>query len=132
MFGFMLYFCLYLTVIGLQRDGLTAYQHTSTLSRVVVPQVQYVKNVEEVYDWLSDLVADLWVDPLCGDGICEEPFEFPMYGRFGCSADCGYLPKKYNTTAVSVGCSRGPRPRGGGSVYLATKHTQGANSHRAH
>ena len=28
---------------------------------------------------------------MCGDGICESPFEFASYGRFGCRADCGRL-----------------------------------------
>jgi hypothetical protein len=33
----------------------------------------------------------VWKDPVCGDGLCETPFEFASYGRFGCRADCGAL-----------------------------------------
>jgi hypothetical protein len=33
----------------------------------------------------------VWRDPVCGDGLCETPFEFASYGRFGCRADCGNL-----------------------------------------
>jgi hypothetical protein len=36
-------------------------------------------------------VQKTWVDPACGDGLCESPFEFASYGRFGCRADCGRL-----------------------------------------
>jgi hypothetical protein len=31
----------------------------------------------------------MWTDPVCGDGVCERPFEFPAYGPFGCFFDCG-------------------------------------------
>jgi hypothetical protein len=36
-------------------------------------------------------VQAVWKDPVCGDGLCETPFEFASYGRFGCRADCGNL-----------------------------------------
>lgn len=38
------------------------------------------------------LLAPIWVDPVCGDGKCEAPWEFPAWGRFGCHADCGAHP----------------------------------------
>ena len=44
----------------------------------------------------------MWVDPKCGDGLCEAPFEFASYGHFGCRADCGRLPDIQNLTAVQV------------------------------
>ncbi|KAK3289136.1 hypothetical protein CYMTET_3407 [Cymbomonas tetramitiformis] len=40
-------------------------------------------------DWLKTMIWEIWTDPICGDGICEAPFEFPSYGRFGCKVDCG-------------------------------------------
>jgi hypothetical protein len=40
-------------------------------------------------DWLAETAFPVWVDEVCGDGTCNEPFEFPAYGRFGCRADCG-------------------------------------------
>ena len=40
--------------------------------------------------WVKFYITDrYWKDPVCGDGVCEEPYEFPAYGRFGCRADCG-------------------------------------------
>ena len=32
----------------------------------------------------EQLVTPFWRDPQCGDGTCEQPFEFPAWGRFGC------------------------------------------------
>ena len=44
-----------------------------------------------------------WVDPACGDGLCESPFEFPSYGRFGCRADCGRLAESAtNLSTIQV------------------------------
>ncbi|CAI5951941.1 unnamed protein product [Closterium sp. NIES-64] len=34
----------------------------------------------------------LWVDPTCGSGTCDRPFQYPAFGRFGCEADCGIFP----------------------------------------
>jgi hypothetical protein len=45
------------------------------------------------------VVRPVWTDPVCGDGRCEAPWEFPAWGPFGCRADCGPQP---NTTAVLV------------------------------
>lgn len=42
--------------------------------------------VDGVYEWLSGFVGSSWVDPVCGDGKCETPFEYPYYGHFGCKA----------------------------------------------
>lgn len=47
-------------------------------------------------------MQNVWVDPVCGDGICEAPFEFASYSRFGCRADCGRLQDVQNLTTVQV------------------------------
>lgn len=39
---------------------------------------------------------------MCGDGVCESPFEHAQYGRFGCRADCGRLEDIQNLTAVQI------------------------------
>lgn len=44
----------------------------------------------------------IWKDPICGDGICAEPYEFASYGRFGCRADCGKLPEVQNVTTLVI------------------------------
>lgn len=44
----------------------------------------------------------VWVDPTCGDGSCEAPFEFAAFSRFGCKADCGRLADIQNLTSAQV------------------------------
>jgi hypothetical protein len=48
------------------------------------------------------VVTTTWVDARCGDGRCEEPFEFPEYGRFGCKADCDLLTTKAKITKIQI------------------------------
>lgn len=47
----------------------------------------------------NKVLTPSWTDPVCGDGSCEGPWEFPAWGPFGCRADCGSNP---NTTKVLV------------------------------
>jgi len=49
-------------------------------------------STEDVYEWLTDKVTTIWTDPICGNGKCEMPYEFPSYHRFGCKLDCGVQP----------------------------------------
>ena len=44
----------------------------------------------------------VWVDPVCGDGICEAPWEFASYSTFGCRADCGRLQDIQNLTKLQI------------------------------
>lgn len=60
---------------------------------------------QEVLTWLGGVLTSLWVDPTCGDGICEQPFEFASYGRFGCRADCGRLSEVQRLTSIQVALS---------------------------
>jgi hypothetical protein len=39
--------------------------------------------------YIVDAAVPVWVNEVCGDGVCSEPFEFLAYGRFGCRSDCG-------------------------------------------
>ena len=40
---------------------------------------------DEVLAYIGDkILTPTWVDPVCGDGNCEYPWEFPAWGRFGC------------------------------------------------
>ena len=52
---------------------------------------------------LSDQIMGIWVDPTCGNGLCEKPTEYPAYGhpenRFGCEEDCGNQP---NVTTIAL------------------------------
>lgn len=52
---------------------------------------------------LHALLQNTWKDPACGDGLCESPFEFASYGRFGCRADCGRLAESVeNLTTIQI------------------------------
>ena len=31
------------------------------------------------FAWLDGLRDEIWVDPYCGNGVCEPPYEFPAY-----------------------------------------------------
>ena len=42
------------------------------------------------------------MDPVCGDGVCETPFEYASFGRFGCRADCGELAEVQNLTTLQI------------------------------
>ena len=42
---------------------------------------------ETIRDWIKKLVTEVWIDPRCGDGRCETPYEYHSFGRFGCKAD---------------------------------------------
>lgn len=40
--------------------------------------------MQQIYDWIGGFLGTTWKDPVCGDGVCEAPFEFAYYGHFGC------------------------------------------------
>ena len=72
------------------------------MAAALLPDPAAVGSTADIYAWLEGLVGRVWVDPTCGDGVCETPFEFASYGRFGCRADCGRLQDIQNLTAVQI------------------------------
>jgi hypothetical protein len=48
----------------------------------------------QFYDWMLQVVVDVFEDSVCGNGVCEPPLEYPGMGRFGCAADCGLYPQR--------------------------------------
>ena len=91
-----LFFCaFYFVVVFIQADVYHAYAVVSSVRRAVVPldddgsPKTTMQQPTEILDWLVETAFPVWVDEVCGDGTCNEPFEFPAYGRFGCRADCG-------------------------------------------
>lgn len=61
-----------------------------------------VQDLNTLTSWLENTIIDgVFVDPVCGDGLCEQPQEFASVfeGRAGCSADCGTF---LNTTKTYV------------------------------
>jgi len=99
---FLAFVAWFLAVLYLQRDASVAYKVHSTLTDVLVPNDEVMKGTDEVYAWLQNTLQAVWVDPVCGDGICESPWEFASYSRFGCRADCGKLQDIQNLTKIQV------------------------------
>lgn len=55
-----------------------------------------------ILEWLHGTLENHWIDAKCGDDICERPFEFAFYGRFGCRADCGTYIDQMQVTGIQV------------------------------
>lgn len=97
---FMLYLGLFMTMLCLQRNASTAHQVHSTIVQAVRPGE--LRNGADVLEYLEEQVTLYWRPSTCGDGICEAPFEFASYGRFGCSVDCGFLQDAVDTPYLQV------------------------------
>uniref|UniRef100_A0A7S0NBN4 Polycystin cation channel PKD1/PKD2 domain-containing protein n=1 Tax=Chlamydomonas leiostraca TaxID=1034604 RepID=A0A7S0NBN4_9CHLO len=102
LFFFLAFVALFLAVLYTQRQANTAFKVHATLSDVLVPSDTVMGSTDDVYQWLKDLLNNVWVDPKCGDGLCESPFEFASYSRFGCRADCGKLQDVQKLTTVQI------------------------------
>lgn len=104
LFVFLGFVALYLAVLYLQRHADVAYDVHSTISSVTVDPLpgSTMQSTDDVYSWIQGLLETVWQDPVCGDGLCEQPFEFASYSRFGCRADCGKLNLIQNLTKIQV------------------------------
>jgi hypothetical protein len=65
-----------------------------TLKKALLPEdgstTMTFQSEDDVLEYIGQkIILPIWKDPVCGDGDCEWPWEFPAYGRFGCRADCG-------------------------------------------
>ena len=101
--SFLVFFAAYLLMLYLQRNAESTYVVHSTIKEMAVPGDSTMTSSQDVLDWLKNTLDNVWSDPQCGDGICEAPFEFPSYGRFGCRADCGRLRESYaNLSTIAV------------------------------
>ena len=100
--GFLVFVAWFLATLYLQRSADVAYQVHSTMQDVLDPGVKSMQSRDEIYAWLSNTLQAVWVDPLCGDGICEAPWEFASYSNFGCRADCGQLQNVQNLTVIQI------------------------------
>jgi hypothetical protein len=61
-----------------------------------------VTSTDFILEWLHGTLENHWIDAKCGDDICERPFEFAFYGRFGCRADCGTYIDQMQVTGIQV------------------------------
>ncbi|KAK3262156.1 hypothetical protein CYMTET_28975 [Cymbomonas tetramitiformis] len=85
LFRYLLLYLFYVLVMLIQVSEHDSYQVTSSIAAAAVPPKYSV----QFLDWLKTMILEVWTDPICGNGSCEEPYEFPSFGRFGCEADCG-------------------------------------------
>lgn len=74
----------------------------STIQNAILPEATQYGSSDDVLSWLDGTLTAIWVDPVCGDGVCETPFEYASYGRFGCRADCGKLSEIQNLTTLQI------------------------------
>lgn len=104
LFCFLFFVAWYLATLYLQRDANTSYMVHSTVNDVLTPgaTMKHYRSTDEVYAWLKNAITSVWVDPVCGDGVCESPWEFASYSSFGCQADCGKLQNVENLTQVQI------------------------------
>lgn len=93
---YSLFVAAYMVVLYLQADAYKSAEVVTTLKNAFTPEggdgVSTVtfKSENEVLNYIGQkILLPIWKDPICGDGNCEWPWEFPAWGRFGCQADCG-------------------------------------------
>jgi len=84
---FLVFVAFYLALLFEQRKAFLAFSISDTLS-AWFPDEEMYHSPDEILDWVQSGMVELWRDPVCGDGTCEPPFEFPAFGRVGCLADC--------------------------------------------
>ena len=89
------FLALYLGLLYQQADVESAYSVTSTIEAVLLPKKMGSDDPDKLYEdksaifaWLRNTFGPIWSDPVCGDGECSTG-EYPGFGRFGCTADCG-------------------------------------------
>lgn len=85
-----------------EKQNYFSMQVHSTIENAILPSATQYGSSDDVLSWLDQTLTAIWVDPVCGDGVCETPFEYASYGRFGCRADCGKLSEIQNLTTLQI------------------------------
>eukprot|EP00961_Rhodomonas_salina_P162754 2192495-Rhodomonas_salina.1 len=103
-FALTLFLCVYIVAVFLQMDVRRRFSMESPVLNTLIGdldlQTRSLRSSNDLYNWMSSKLVDhIFVDPTCGDGVCEAPEEYAGFGRFGCTLDCGSF---LNTTTVSV------------------------------
>ncbi|KAK3281357.1 hypothetical protein CYMTET_10844 [Cymbomonas tetramitiformis] len=83
--------------------GFVLYSQLDNEGVEVVPSIQLAypsiwetgtgaryEKTASVQSVINSLVLQIWKMPVCGNQLCEMPYETKAFGRFGCAADCGY------------------------------------------
>eukprot|EP00960_Hanusia_phi_P057985 763734-Hanusia_phi.AAC.1 len=101
-----LFFILFAILLFTQRNVTDSYSMESSIINQIIGQLPTLgtggytnSNVgaagmltssDDFFTWLSSaVISNVFTDPVCGDGTCDAPDEYPGFGRFGCVADCG-------------------------------------------
>ncbi|KAL6750531.1 hypothetical protein V8C86DRAFT_2809369 [Haematococcus lacustris] len=101
---YSLFVAAYICVLYLQASAYKSGDVVKTLKKAFLPDdgstTMTFADEDAVLNYIgSKVILPIWKDPVCGDGSCEYPWEFPAWGRFGCKADCGMNP---NVTAIVI------------------------------
>lgn len=98
--AFLLFAALYMAVLYLQQQSFQTYEVATAHEGLLPPNTFVFSGPSAIYNWInSSIIGVIYADPVCGDGICEQPQEFPGFGTAGCAADCGLLQ---SVSAVNV------------------------------
>ena len=63
--------------------------------------VTSVGGASDIYNWLQSVVVDsIFVDPPCGDGVCDEFGEHMGWYDTGCTSDCGAVQSRQMTDLI--------------------------------
>ena len=96
---------LYLGILYEQTQAESAYGIVWTMQNSIVPQNENTdedqlvySSKDNVFEWIKGTFAPIWADPKCGDGECSRQTEYPGFGKFGCTADCGPYPAEFLST----------------------------------
>eukprot|EP00854_Cymbomonas_tetramitiformis_P029876 gene29876-37275_t len=112
--GFIGFVVLYFSILVLQtspfeefrvREGLTESLSPKDENGEVIP---FFTNVNDIYDWIKEIIAQAWTEEFCGNDVCSSPVEFPAFSYHGCLADCGQA----NTTLFVIALEARFRPSG--------------------
>ena len=105
LFLFSVFLGLYLGILYEQTQAQSAYSIVWTMQNSIVPQNENTdedqlvySNKDDVFSWMKETFGPIWADPKCGDGECSRQTEYPGFGKFGCTADCGPYPAEFLST----------------------------------
>ena len=115
--AFLLNFILYLVVLVMQRRPSEAFAveeavtgalfsaSTQTIDSNDGRVAQEMDSTTAFYKWLeSSVLRPVFVDPTCGNSICESPEEFVGgFSTQGCAADCGAAdPARMTNLSITI------------------------------
>ncbi|GBG28878.1 Polycystic kidney disease 2-like 2 protein [Hondaea fermentalgiana] len=110
---FILYVGLYVIILGMQRSPPEAFMVEESIKNSLFGEstrtVEYstgeisttMESSSHIFEWLENsVIKSIFVDPTCGDGICDTPLEYPQWLDYGCSEDCGTYSSKLTSAVV--------------------------------